>query len=109
MNSKNVEGASQVNNQVQSSLEAQGLFSAPPPPGITDLIHEAPSTAPMQPQKADLEDDDETKQKSVRSRVRCHRRLRRALWRLVSLPTSRSEGAIARCVHGASSFGDTRH
>ena len=50
MNSQNVAAANQVNNQVQSSLEAQALFSAPPPPGITDLIHAAPTTAPMQPQ-----------------------------------------------------------
>jgi len=50
MNSQNVAAANQVNNQVQSGLEAQALFSAPPPPGITDLIHAAPTTAPMQPQ-----------------------------------------------------------
>ncbi len=50
MNSQNVAAANQVNNQVQSQLAAQAMFSAPPPPGITDLIHAASGVTPMQPQ-----------------------------------------------------------
>ncbi len=50
MNSQNVAAANQINSQVQSSLAAQALFSAPPPPGIADIIHTAPSAIPMQPQ-----------------------------------------------------------
>lgn len=50
MNSQNVAAANQVNSQVQTSLEAQALFSAPPPSGITDLIHAGPDTTPTQPQ-----------------------------------------------------------
>jgi len=50
MNSQNVASANHVNNQVQSGLEAQALFSAPPPPGIIDLIHSAAGVPPMQPQ-----------------------------------------------------------
>ena len=47
MNSQNVAAANQVNNQVQSNLEAQALFSAPPPPGTPDIFHDAPP--PPQP------------------------------------------------------------
>jgi len=47
MDSQNVAAANQVNNQVESSLEAQALFSAPPPPGTPDIFHDAP--APSQP------------------------------------------------------------
>jgi type IV secretion system protein TrbJ len=47
MNSQNVAAANQVNNQVQSSLEAQALFSAPPAPGTPDMYHNAPP--PPQP------------------------------------------------------------
>lgn len=50
MNSQNVAAANQVNTQVQSQLVAQAMFSAPPPSGITDLIHAAPNSPPMQPQ-----------------------------------------------------------
>lgn len=50
MNSQNVAAANQVNSQTQSNLEAEAMFSAPPPPGITDLIHAAPGAPPMQPQ-----------------------------------------------------------
>jgi P-type conjugative transfer protein TrbJ len=50
MNSQNVASANQVNNQAQSGLEAQALFSAPPPPGIIDLIHTVAGVPPMQPQ-----------------------------------------------------------
>ena len=49
-NSQNVATANQVNNQVESGLEAQALFSAPPPSGITDVIHAAPAAPPQQPQ-----------------------------------------------------------
>src|SRR5229473_280654 len=47
VNSQNVTAANQVNNQVQTSLEAQAIFSAPPPSGIPDIFHNAP--APSQP------------------------------------------------------------
>ncbi len=47
MNSQNVAAANQVNNQVQSSLEAQALFSAPPAPGTPDMYHD--SSPPPQP------------------------------------------------------------
>lgn len=50
LNSQNVAAANRVNNQVQSQLQAEALFSAPPPPGITDVLHAAPSAPPMQPQ-----------------------------------------------------------
>ena len=50
MNSKNIVAANQINNQVQSALETQAMFSAPPPTGIIDLIHAAPSAVPTQPQ-----------------------------------------------------------
>ena len=49
-NSQNVAAANQVNNQAQGTLAAQAMFSAPPPSGITDVIHAAPSTPPQQPQ-----------------------------------------------------------
>ena len=39
MNSQNVAAANQVNNQVQSGLEAQALFSAPAPPTTPDVLH----------------------------------------------------------------------
>ena len=47
MNSQNVAAANQVNNQVQSNLEAQAFFSAPPPSGTPDLSNDA--AAPPQP------------------------------------------------------------
>ena len=47
MNSQTVTAANQVNNQVQTSLAAQAMFSAPPPSGIPDIFHNAP--APSQP------------------------------------------------------------
>jgi len=47
MNSQNVAAANQVNSQVQSSVEAQALFSAPPSAGIPDIFHDAPP--PPQP------------------------------------------------------------
>jgi type IV secretion system protein TrbJ len=47
MNSHNVAAANQVNNQVESSLEAQALFSAPPAPGTPDMYHDA--SPPAQP------------------------------------------------------------
>jgi P-type conjugative transfer protein TrbJ len=47
MNSQNVTAANQVNNQVQTSLAAHAMFSAPPPFGIPDIFHNAP--APSQP------------------------------------------------------------
>jgi P-type conjugative transfer protein TrbJ len=47
MNSQNVAAANQVNSQVQSALEAQALFSAPPAPGTPDMYHDA--SAPPQP------------------------------------------------------------
>ena len=50
MNSQNVTAANQVNNQVQSRLEAQAMFSAPAPSGIIDVIHAAPAAPPQQPQ-----------------------------------------------------------
>jgi len=49
MDSQNVAAANQVNIQVQTALEAEVLFSVPPPSGITDVIHAPPSAAPMQP------------------------------------------------------------
>jgi P-type conjugative transfer protein TrbJ len=50
MNSQNVAAANQVNNQSASALEGQSMFSAPPPSGITDVIHAAPGIPPQQPQ-----------------------------------------------------------
>jgi type IV secretion system protein TrbJ len=47
MNSQNVAAANQLNNQVQSNLEAQALFSAPVSPGIQDLLHANPAPAPQ--------------------------------------------------------------
>jgi P-type conjugative transfer protein TrbJ len=47
MNSQNVAAANQVNNQVQSNLEAQALFSAPVSPGIQDLLHANPAPPPQ--------------------------------------------------------------
>ncbi len=47
MNSQNVAAADKLNNQVQSSLAAQALFSAPPSAGIPDIFHDAPP--PPQP------------------------------------------------------------
>jgi P-type conjugative transfer protein TrbJ len=49
MNSQNVAAANQVNSQVQSSLEAQALFSAPASPSTPDVLHADPGTAPPQP------------------------------------------------------------
>src|SRR5271163_345683 len=47
MNSQNVTAANQVNHQVQSSLEAQALFSAPVSSGIQDLLHANPAPPPQ--------------------------------------------------------------
>jgi len=47
MNSQNVASANQVSGQVQSGLEAQALFSAPPAPGIPDMYDDA--SPPPQP------------------------------------------------------------
>ncbi len=47
MNSQNVAAANQVNNQVQSSLEAQALFSAPVSSGVQDLLHANPAPPPQ--------------------------------------------------------------
>ena len=49
MNSQNVAAANQVNNQVQSSLEAQALFSAPPPVGTPNFLETAAGSPPPQP------------------------------------------------------------
>jgi hypothetical protein len=49
MNSQNVAAANQVNTQVQSSLEAQALFSAPPPVGTPNFLETAPGSPPPQP------------------------------------------------------------
>ena len=48
MNSQNVAAANGLNNQVQGSLEAQALFSAPPPPPIPDLFQQSAGTPPPQ-------------------------------------------------------------
>ena len=45
MNSQNVAAANQVNNQVQSSLEAQALFSAPPRPALPIFSRASSSSA----------------------------------------------------------------
>jgi P-type conjugative transfer protein TrbJ len=47
LNSQNVAAANQINNQVQSNLAAQAMFSAPPAPGTPDIYHDAPP--PPQP------------------------------------------------------------
>ena len=49
MNSQNVTAANQVNNQVQSSLEAQALFSAPAPAGTPDFLGTDAASPPPQP------------------------------------------------------------
>jgi P-type conjugative transfer protein TrbJ len=49
MNSQNVAAANQVNNQVQSSLEAQALFSVPPPAGTPNFLETGAGSAPPQP------------------------------------------------------------
>ncbi len=46
MNSQNVAAADKLNNQVQSSLAAQALFSAPASPGTPDFIHDNPAGPP---------------------------------------------------------------
>src|SRR5712692_2152940 len=48
VNSQNVTAANQVNTQVQSSLEAQALLSAPPSSGIPDILKDD-ATPPPQP------------------------------------------------------------
>jgi len=48
MNSQNVSAANQVNDRVQSNLEAQALFSAPATPGTQDVLHAEPAP-PEQP------------------------------------------------------------
>src|SRR5580704_2321897 len=47
LNSQNVAAANQLNSQVQSSLAAQAMFSAPPASGTPDIYHDAPP--PPQP------------------------------------------------------------
>ncbi|MBF6570989.1 MAG: hypothetical protein IVW54_19155, partial [Candidatus Binataceae bacterium] len=47
-NSQNVAAANRLNNQVQSSLEAQALFSAPPPLPIPNLFQQSAGTPPPQ-------------------------------------------------------------
>ena len=49
MNSQNVAAANQVNNQVQSNLAAQALFSAPAPAGTPDWLHAESASPPPQP------------------------------------------------------------
>jgi len=49
MNSQNVAAANQLNNQVQSGLEAQALFSAPPPAGTPNFLGAAAASPPPQP------------------------------------------------------------
>jgi P-type conjugative transfer protein TrbJ len=48
-NSQNVAAANQVNTQVQSSLQAQALFSAPPPVGTPNFLETAAGSPPPQP------------------------------------------------------------
>ena len=43
INSRNVALANQLNNQVQSSLEARAFFAAPASPGLPDLLHANPA------------------------------------------------------------------
>lgn len=43
INSRNVAQANQLNNQVQSSLQAQAFFAAPASPGLPDLLHANPA------------------------------------------------------------------
>jgi hypothetical protein len=47
MNSQNVAAANQLNNQVQSSLEAQALLSAPPSSGIPDILRNDAAPPPQ--------------------------------------------------------------
>jgi hypothetical protein len=49
MNSQNVAAANQVNNQVQSQLAAQAMFSAPPLPGTPNFLQATTGTPPPQP------------------------------------------------------------
>jgi P-type conjugative transfer protein TrbJ len=49
MNSQNVTAANQVNNQVQTSLEAQAMFSAPPPSGTPNFLQTTAASPPPQP------------------------------------------------------------
>ena len=49
MNSQNVAAANQVNNQVQSGLEAQALFAAPASPTTPDVLHADGGVSPPQP------------------------------------------------------------
>src|SRR5216683_5979519 len=49
MNSQNVTAANQVNNQVQTSLEAQAMFSAPPPSGTPNFLQTTDASPPPQP------------------------------------------------------------
>ena len=49
MNSQNVAAANGLNNQVQGSLEAQALFSAPASPGTPDPLDTSVGTLPPQP------------------------------------------------------------
>ena len=49
INSQNVAAANQLNNQAQSSLQAQALFSAPPPAGTPDFLQTSATSPPPQP------------------------------------------------------------
>jgi type IV secretion system protein TrbJ len=49
MNSQNVASASQLNNQVQTRLQAEALLSAPPPVGTPDFLQATAGLAPPQP------------------------------------------------------------
>ena len=49
MNSQNVAAANQVNNQAQSGLEAQAMFSAPPPLGTPNFLQATTASPPPQP------------------------------------------------------------
>jgi P-type conjugative transfer protein TrbJ len=47
MNAQNVAAASQVNNQAQSALAAQAMFSAPAAPETPDFLHDQPAAPPL--------------------------------------------------------------
>ena len=49
INSQNVAAATQLNNQAQNSLQAQALFSAPPPAGTPDFLQTNATSPPPQP------------------------------------------------------------
>jgi len=49
INSQNVAAANQVNTQAQNNLEAQALFSAPPPAGTPNFLQTSATSPPPQP------------------------------------------------------------